>query len=168
MMVPRWNMFWNRMMNNKGFPTFSPSTYTTATNPQLLSTKVDVCYSKSFIFKPTSRRTWTPHQMWDDQHIQIVAVAIRLILLRTPCMNVLIIKMNILQLIKWSHRSSQPCPTIEPRMHSIFWTQSSISFKHMSYLRQFLDPHLLTTYRLNTTLQIILAFNLSISILPYT
>ena len=44
--------------------------------------------------------------------------------------------------------------TIEPRMVSMFWACSPISFINMSFWCSFLDPHL-TTYLTNRGVQII-------------
>ena len=42
-----------------------------------------------------------------------------------------IVKVNILELIKWSYRSLAIMLTIEPKMVKIFWARSPISFKHV-------------------------------------
>ena len=61
-------------------------------------------------------------------------------------MNILIIiKVKILVLIKWSNAQSLPPPillTIESRMVMIFCTHNPISYKRMSLWYSFLKPHL--------------------------
>ena len=58
-------------------------------------------------------------------------------------MNILfIIKVKILVLVKWSYRSLSITLTIEPRMVSVFWCRSPISFKHMFVWNPVLEVHL--------------------------
>ena len=54
--------------------------------------------------------------------------------------------------------------TFESRMGSIFWACNPISFKRISFLCQFLHPHL-TTFHSNIGVQIIVVFNLGTSTL---
>ena len=66
------------------------------------------------------------------------------------------IKVNVLVLIKWSHRSKPPLVlTIEPKLLSAFWARSPIAFTHiMPFWCSFLDPRL-TTYHSNSGVHII-------------
>ena len=60
-------------------------------------------------------------------------------------MNILfIIKVNILVLITWSCGFPPTMLTIESRFIIIFYTHSPISLNYISFIYQFLEPHLIT------------------------
>ena len=59
-----------------------------------------------------------------------------------------IIKVKILMLVKWSYRSPQIMPTIEPRMIIIIWARNPIIFKHKSFWYPFMEANQ-TTHHLN-------------------
>ena len=85
-------------------------------------------------------------------------------------MNVLFItKVKILVLIEWSYMPPPPIVlTIEPRMLSIFWARSPISFKHMSFWCPFfLDILLRSTYHSNTGIHIIAMLRLGTSTITW-
>lgn len=59
--------------------------------------------------------------------------------------NDFIIKVRILELIKWSYSFSPPdMLAIEPRMLNKFWGHSSCPFKYTYFECPFLEPHLTT------------------------
>ena len=106
-----------------------------------------------FLYAPTSRRMWNMQIVRNFHQFQIGSLAIWLLIYGIH-MNILVImKVKILKLIKWSHRSSQACWLLGILV-SIFWGSTPIIFKHMSFWCPFFNPHL-TTYHSNMGVHIL-------------
>ena len=98
----------------------------------------------TFSFAPTFPRTQSMQLVQGDHQFHIIPVANCLIIFEAYMEILFIIEVKILELIKWSSRSSPIMLTIGPRMVNKFWICSWSSLKRMSFWCLYLDTHLTT------------------------